>query len=359
MTHHLSIVTKRSFGRLQDGREAHIYTLTNANGLKAEVTNYGAILVSLRVPNANNNTADIVLGYDTLEQYTTDTNYFGCTVGRYANRIAGGRFQIDRTEYQLAQNDGENNLHGGHLGFNKKLWDADPRADALTLRYTSPDGEEGYPGNLTATVTYELTDRDEFKIEYTATTDKATICNLSHHSYFNLAGLGSNDVTRHILTIKARRFTPILEGLIPTGELKQVAGTPLDFTRPTEIGARIDEDHNQLRLGGGFDHNWALDSPGLSNPAATVYEPTTGQVMELFTTEPGLQLYSGNFLDGKTRGKQGKLYPHRGGLCLEAQHYPDSPNQPSFPSTLLRPGETYHQTTTYKFSTRPTSGLHQ
>jgi aldose 1-epimerase len=344
--------SKHHFGNLKDGREAHIYRLTNPNGLEAEITNFGGILVSLKVPDANQDIDDIVLGYDTLDEYVADKNYFGCTVGRYANRIAGGNFRIDDIEYQLTQNDGENHLHGGLLGFNKKLWDAYSIGDTIKLRYTSRDGEEGYPGNLTATVRYTLTDRDELKIEYTATTDKPTLCNLSHHSYFNLAGAGNTDITRHNLTINARRFTPIQEDLIPTGELQKVIGTPMDFTHPTEIGARIDEDHIQLRLGGGYDHNWTLNSSEQSDPAATAYEPTTGRVMELYTTEPGLQFYSGNFLDGKTKGKQRKRYPHRGGLCLEAQHYPNSPNQPTFPNTLLKPRETYRQTTTYKFSMR-------
>jgi aldose 1-epimerase len=349
--------SKYHFGNLKDGREAHIYRLTNSNGLEAEITNFGGILVSLKVPDANQDIDDIVLGYDTLDEYVADTNYFGCTVGRYANRIAGGNFRIDDIEYQLTQNDGENHLHGGLFGFNKKLWDAYSKGDTIGLRYSSRDGEEGYPGNLTATVRYILTDRDELKIEYTATTDKPTLCNLSHHSYFNLAGAGNTDITRHNLTINARRFTPIQEDLVPTGEFQKVIGTPLDFTHPTEIGARIDEDHIQLRLGGGYDHNWTLNSSEQSDPAATVYEPNTGRVMELYTTEPGLQFYSGNFLDRKTKGKKRKRYPHRGGLCLEAQHYPNSPNQPTFPSTVLKPRETYRQTTTYKFSMRPSPVL--
>ena len=351
MTQHPTTITKHSFSRLKDGREAHKYTLTNTNGLEAEITNYGATLVALRIPDANRDTEDVVLGHDTLHEYVADTNYFGSIVGRYANRIADGRISVDGTEHQLSKNDGDNHLHGGLQGFNKKLWNAKTRGDTLQLTYMSPDEEEGYPGNLTATVRYTLTDHDELKIEYTATTDKATHCNLSHHSYFNLAGTG--DITRHRLTINARHYTPIREGLIPTGELRNVAGTPLDFTNPTEIGARIHEPNPQLQLGNGYDHNWALDNPGLSTPAATVHEPTTGRVMELYTTEPGLQFYSGNFLDGQTKGKEGKVYPHRGGLCLEAQHYPDTPNQPRFPTTLLRPGETYQQTTIYRFTSRP------
>ena len=352
MAEHPTRASKHSFGRLKDGREAHKYKLTNANGLEAEVTNYGAILIALRIPDANQTIDDIVLGYDILDEYVADANYFGCTVGRYANRIAGGKVRIDGTDHQLTKNDGDNHLHGGVHGFNKKLWDAQAERGSIRLTYMSPDGVEGYPGNLTATVRYALTDRDELKIEYHAVTDRATHCNLSHHSYFNLAGAGTGDITGHRLTIHARRFTPIREGLIPTGELQTVTGTPMDFTQPIEIGARIDDDHAQLRLGEGYDHNWALDNPGLSTPAATVYEPTSGRVMELYTTEPGLQLYTGNFLGGKTKGKHGKRYPHRGGLCLEAQHYPDSPNQPRFPGTLLRPGETYRQTTIYKFTTR-------
>ena len=353
MTHHPNTVTRHSFGTLKDGREAHIYTLTNPNGLEAEITNYGAILVALRVPDADHNNTDIVLGHDALHEYVADTNYLGSTVGRYANRIAGASFTIDDHEHQLTRNDGDNHLHGGTHGFNKKLWDARLQDDSLQLTYKSPDGEEGYPGNLTATVNYSLTDRDELKIEYTATTDKTTHCNLSHHSYFNLKGAGNGDITGHHLTIHARHYTLIQQGLIPTGELQIVTRTPMDFTHPTEIATRIDEPNPQLLLGRGYDHNWTLDNPGLTTPAATLYEPTTGRTMELYTTEPGLQLYTGNFLDGETKGKHGKRYPHRGGLCLEAQHYPDTPNQPRFPTTLLRPGETYRQTTIYRFTNRP------
>jgi aldose 1-epimerase len=339
-------VSEHSFGRLNDGREAHKYKITNANGLVAEITNYGAILVALRVPDANQDIDDIVLGLDTLDEYVADTNYFGAIVGRYANRIADGIIRIDRTEHQLSKNDGDNHLHGGLHGFNKKLWDAKAIGGSLQLTYLSPDGEEGYPGNLTTNVRYTLTDHDELRIEYHAVTDRTTHCNLSHHSYFNLAGAG--DITGHRLTINARQFTPIKEGLIPTGELRSVARTPMDFTNRTEIGARIDDTDPQLRLGNGYDHNWALDTQGLQSPAATVHEPTTGRVMELYTTEPGLQFYSGNFLNGQTNGKEGKTYSHRGGLCLEAQHYPDSPNQPRFPTTILMPGETYQQTTIYR-----------
>jgi aldose 1-epimerase len=353
MTQHPTRVSKHSFGRLKDGREAHKYILTNANGLEAEVTNYGAILVALRVPDANRDIDDVVLGYDTLHEYVADTNYFGSIVGRYANRIAGGKIRIKGTKHQLSKNDGDNHLHGGLQGFNKKLWDAHAERDSLQFTYMSPDGEEGYPGNLTATVRYILTDRDELRIEYHAVTDRVTHCNLSHHSYFNLAGAGTGDITDHRLTINARQFTPIREGLIPTGVLLEVAGTPMDFTSSTEIGARIDEPDPQLHLGKGYDHNWSLDTQGLQTPAATVHEPTTGRVMTLYTTEAGLQFYSGNFLDGQTKGKEGKIYSHRGGLCLEAQYYPDSPNQKRLPSTLLSPGDTYRQTTIYRFTNRP------
>ena len=330
MAEHTTRASKHSFGRLKDGREAHKIKLTNANGLEAEVTNFGAILVSLGVPDANQTIDDIVLGYDTLDEYVADANYFGCTVGRYANRIAGGIIRIDGTSHQLTKNDGDNHLHGGLHGFNKKLWDAQVERGSLRLTYMSPDGEEGYPGNLTATVRYALTDRDELKIEYHAVTDRATHCNLSHHSYFNLAGAGTGDITGHRLTIHARQFTPIREGLIPTGELQTVTGTPMDFTPPTEVGARIDENHAQLRLGEGYDHNWALDNQGLSTPAATVYEPTSGRVMELYTTEPGLQLYTGNFLDGKTNGKHGKRYPH-------ARALPRGPALPRLPQPTKIP----------------------
>jgi aldose 1-epimerase len=345
--------SKHNFGRLKEGREVHKYILTNANGLEAEITNYGAILVALRVPDANQDFDDIVLGHDTLDEYVADANYFGSIVGRYANRIAGGVIRINGKDHLLTKNDGDNHLHGGFHGFNKKLWDVQEVGYSLQLTYRSPDGEEGYPGNLTVTVMYTLTDRDELKIEYHAVTDTATHCNLSHHSYFNLAGAGTGDITGHLLTIKALKFTPIREGMIPTGEFQNVAGTPMDFIRPIEIDAFIDEPDPQLRLGKGYDHNWALDTQGLKTPAATVYELTTGRVMEVYTTEPGLQFYSGNFLDGQTKGKEGNIYPHRGGLCLEAQHYPDTPNQPGFPSTLLKPGEPYRQTTIYRFKNRP------
>jgi len=340
----------RIFGTLPDGRTAHIYTLTNTNGLTAEITNYGATLVALRTPDKHGNIEDIVLGHDTLQDYIHDTNYLGSTVGRYANRIADSTYTINGTTHTLTRNDGDNHLHGGHHGFNKKLWTPHTTPDTLRLTYTSPHGEEGHPGNLTATVTYTLTPRDELTINYHATTDRPTHCNLSHHSYFNLAGAGNGTITRHKLAINAHRYTPIREGLISTGELRDVTGTPLDFTTPTQIDTRINQPHPQLRLAAGYDHNWALDPPTRHPPAAPLHDPTTGRTMELHTTEPGLQFYSGNFLDGQTKGKEDRTYPRRGGLCLEAQHYPDTPNQPRFPTTLLRPGETYRQTTTYRFT---------
>jgi len=349
-------ITKRSFGTLKDGRTASIYKLTNRHGMEVEVSDYGGIVVSLTAPDRDGVLEDIVLGYDTLDEYLADTSYFGCIVGRYANRIAGGEFSIGSARYSLAMNDGENHLHGGLEGFNKVLWEAtafsEPDCVGVSLSYVSPDGEEGYPGLLKVTVKYSLTDESELRLDYEAETDKATHCNLSHHSYFNLKGAGNGDILDHLLTINGTAFTPIDSGLIPTGELKRVESTPLDFNLPAPIGARINEQDEQLIFGGGYDHNWVLDTHDLDTPAVTLHEPGSGRILEVFTTEPGLQFYSGNFLDGKTRGKSGKMYPWRGGLCLEAQHFPDSPNKHLFPSTLLKPGETYRQTTVYKISVK-------
>jgi aldose 1-epimerase len=337
-----------------DGRVAHLYTLINDHGAEVDITNYGGIVVALRVLNREGEMGDVVLGYDTLEEYVDDKCYFGCVVGRYANRISNGRFVLNGREYALARNDGENHLHGGEKGFNKVPWDAEEveRSDGvgLVLSYTSRDGEEGYPGNLSVRLVYLLNNDDELRIDYTATTDRDTVVNLSHHSYFNLAGNGAGDILGHSLKIDAEMFTPIREGLIPTGELRRVAGTPLDFMAPTEIGSRIGSDHEQLGFGGGYDHNYVLNNrDGSLALAARVYEPSTGRVMEAHTTEPGIQFYSGNFLEN-VRGKNDRVYGRRGGLCLEAQHFPDSPNKPGFPSTALSPGETYSQTTVYRFS---------
>jgi aldose 1-epimerase len=342
-----------TFGSTPEGRQVRIYRLTNANGLKAGIMTYGATVVSLEVPDKAGRMDDIVLGYDNLESYIKNSPYFGAIVGRYGNRIAKGRFRLGDEEYALATNNGENHLHGGVRGFDKVVWSAEPGpandGPSLRLRYTSKDGEEGYPGTLSATVVYTLTESGELRIEYSATTDKPTVVNLTHHSYFNLAGDG--DVLGHELTIDADRFTPVDAGLIPTGELKGVAGTPFDFRKPTAIGARIGQDDPQLLLGKGYDHNFVLNRKGAGAVAvARLREPKSGRVVEVLTTEPGLQFYSGNFLDGSLTGKGGKVYKHRYGLCLEAQHFPDSPNQPAFPSTRLDPGQRYESTTVYRFS---------
>jgi len=350
-------ITRELFGRMPDGQQVELFTLANAHGLRAKIITYGAIVVSLEVPDRTGALADVVLGYDNLQQYLKDSPYFGAIVGRYGNRIARGRFTLDGAEYRLATNDGRNHLHGGIRGFDKVLWKGEPfkekQAVGVRLTYLSPDGEEGYPGNLNAIVTYRLTNENELRIDYEATTDKPTIVNLTHHSYFNLAGQGSGDILSHLLQINADRFTPVDSELIPTGELRSVDGTPLDFRRPTAIGARIGADDQQLRNGRGYDHNFVLNSGGTSLAlAATVYQPTSGRVMEVLTTEPGLQFYSGNFLDGHHVGKGGRAYHYRTGFCLEAQHFPDSPNKPHFPSVVLRPGQTYRQTTIYRFSVR-------
>jgi aldose 1-epimerase len=299
----------------------------------------------------------VVLGYPTLDGYLKPHPYFGAIVGRVGNRIAKGKFTLEGVTYKLATNDGENHLHGGIKGFDKVVWNAEPvREDSavgVKFSYLSKDGEEGYPGNLSCAVTYWLTNNNELKIEYQATTDKATPVNLTHHSYFNLAGQGQGDILNHQLEILADRFTPVDKGLIPTGELRSVEGTPMDFRQPHTIGERINSDDEQLKFGLGYDHNWVLNKTSDSLAlAARVYEPATGRVMEVRTTEPGLQFYCGNFLDGTLTGKEGRVYKHRYGFCLETQHFPDSPNQPKFPSTILRPGETYNTETVYRFSTK-------
>jgi aldose 1-epimerase len=351
-------IKQEPLGNMADGTPVDLYTLTNANGVEIKLSNYGGIVVSLMVPDRNGAFEDVVLGFDTLEDYVEKSPYFGCIAGRYANRIAKGRFTLDGVEYTLAQNDGENHLHGGIKGFDKVVWGAEEvkgdDAVGLELTYLSKDGEEGYPGNLSVKVVYSLTDDDELRIEYFATTDGATVVNLTNHSYFDLAGGVSGDILDHELTIHADRFTPIDETLIPTGELRSVQGTPMDFSQAVAIGARIEQDDEQLIFGNGYDHNWVLDKPaGSLALAARVHEPTTGRVLEVYTTEPGIQFYAGNFLDGSITGKEGRVYERRSGFCLETQHFPDSPNQPGFPSTVLRSGEEYAQTTTYKFSVNP------
>lgn len=348
-------ISKQPFGTLPDGSPVDLYTLTNANGLVAKITNYGGIMTELHVPDRNGKFEDILLGYDNLDGYLEQSPYLGALIGRYGNRIAEGRFTLDGTVHELATNDGANHLHGGNKGFDKVLWEATPTEGKaeLTLTYTSPDGEEGYPGNLDVTVVYELTDANELVIRYEATTDAPTVVNLTQHNYYNLRGQGQGSIVDHELLIHADHYTPVGEGLIPTGEIAPVAGTVMDFRQSRPIGSRINADSEQLAHGGGYDHNWVLntESEGLTK-AARLYEPDSGREMTVLTTEPGLQFYSGNFLDGTIEGKDGTVYYFRYGLCLETQHFPDSPNQPEFPSTRLDPGETYRSTTKYIFSTQ-------
>ncbi|MBZ5546789.1 MAG: galactose mutarotase [Acidobacteriia bacterium] len=350
-------IKKQPFGKTPEGSAADLYTLTNNKGMQAAITNFGGIVVQLRVPDRKGNLADVVLGYDDLDGYIHDKAYLGALIGRYGNRIAQGRFTLGGKAYTLARNNGENTLHGGLKGFNQALWRAkelpSKNGPALQLEYLSKDGEEGFPGNLSVKVIYTLTDDNELKIEYSATTDKETVVNLTNHSYFNLAGAGNGDILQHQVMLRADKFTPVSESLIPTGELRGVQGTPMDFRTPTAVGARIEQDDQQLKYGRGYDHNWVLESGGSKTPtlAATVFEPGTGRVLEVWTTEPGVQFYTGNFLDG-AKGKSGKVYQRRYALCLETQHFPDSPNQPTFPSTVLKPGQRYHTVTIYKFSAR-------
>jgi len=348
---------KESFGSTPEGKKADLFTLTNPNGLVAKITNYGCIVTELHVPDRDGKFADIVLGFDNLDDYIKDTPYFGAVVGRYGNRIAKGKFTLNGKEYSLAVNNDQNHLHGGLKGFDKVIWDAQAMntkdGPALKLTYLSPDGEEGYPGNLSCTVIYTLTNKNELKISYEAETDKPTPINLTHHSYFNLAGHDAGDILAHEIMIDADRTTPVDEGLIPTGQIAPVKGTPMDFKKPTPIGARIDQQVEQLKFGRGYDHNWVLNNNnGDLALACSVYEPTTGRVMDLYTTEPGLQFYSGNFLDGSNIGKGGTVYNLRNGFCLETQHFPDSPNRPEFPSVILQPGQKYKHVTAYRFSAR-------
>jgi aldose 1-epimerase len=345
------------FGATEDGRLVHLFSLTNSRGLRATITNYGGIVTSLLVPDRDGSMGDVVLGYDTLDDYLQGSPYFGAIVGRYGNRIAKGRFSLDDVEYSLAVNNGANHLHGGLKGFDKVVWDAEPYAElnevGLRLSYTSIDGEEGYPGNLRVSVTYALTNENELRIEYQTETDQTTVVNVTHHGYFNLAGHGEGDILGHELMLAADRFTPVDDGLIPTGELRDVAGTPMDFRTPFTIGERIEDDYEQIRFGAGYDHNWVLNGEGgILTLAARVSEPTTGRVMEVLSTEPGLQFYSGNFLDGSNIGKGGVPYAFRNGFCLETQRFPDSPNHPEFPSTVLQPGQSYQSTTIYRFLTK-------
>jgi aldose 1-epimerase len=346
---------KQVFGIGPDGAKIDLYTLSNAAGMRAQITNYGGIVTSLLVPDREGRLGDVVLGFDCIDGYLKKHPYFGAICGRYANRIAGGRFTLNGIEYTLARNDGDHHLHGGIRGFDKMVWQAADLASvggaALRLAYSSRGGDEGYPGNLDVVVTYTLTDANELWIDYLATTDADTVLNLSHHGYFNLADGGTSEVLGHEVTIDAARFLAVDAALIPTGELRDVRGTPMDFSRATAIGARIDGDDEQLVNGRGYDHTWVVNgAPGQLRLAARVHEPTTGRVMEVLTTEPGVQFYTGNFLDGTVTGKGGSVYRRRHGLCLECQHFPDSPNKPQFPTTVLKPGQRYTQTTVYRFS---------
>jgi aldose 1-epimerase len=350
-------VTRAPFGALADGTAVEIFTLTNANGLEIRAVTYGGIIVSLKTKDRAGKLADIVLGYDDVAGYVKQNPYFGTIVGRYGNRIAKGQFTIDGKTYTLAKNNGPNHLHGGIKGFDKVVWKAEPfrKGDTagVVFSHVSPDGDEGYPGTLTARVTYTLTSDDELRVDYHATTDKPTHVNLTQHTYFNLAGDGARDILGHELMLAADRYTPVDATLIPTGELAPVAGTPFDFRKAQAIGARIGADHEQIRHGLGYDHNFVLNRTGTElAKLIEVFEPTTGRTLEIATTEPGVQFYTGNFLDGTITGKAGHVYKKRYGFCLETQHFPDSPNKPQFPTTLLRPGQEYRSTTVFAFGAR-------
>jgi aldose 1-epimerase len=344
---------KKLFGHMTNGQEVYEYTLVNANKIEVRVINYGGIITSLKVPDRNGVVEDIVLGYDSLPGYLKATPYFGAIVGRYANRIAKGTFRIDGVEYQVAQNDNGQHLHGGVKGFDKVFWDIEEAGvNILKLTYRSSDMEEGYPGNLSVEVTYALTDANELKISYTATTDKKTVVNLTQHSYFNLSGNAKRDILDHELTLYSDKFLPVTNALIPTGELKDVSTTPFDFRTATAIGARVNERDQQLEFGRGYDHCWVLSSPDSMKHAASLFDPVSGRTVEVYTTEPAIQFYCGNFLDGSITGKYNVVYNHRYGLCLETEHFPDSPNQKNFPSAELRPEEVYRTQTTYTFGKR-------
>jgi len=344
----------KNFETVIDGDSVQLYTLINSNGMEVTMTNYGQRIISLFVPDKNGDFEDVVLGYPKIEDYTANKNFYGATVGRYGNRIAKGKFSIDGKTYELAKNNNGNHLHGGEIGFESVVWNVDKATEnEIVFSRTSPDMEEGYPGNLVVKVTYALTNDNELKISYKAATDKSTVVNLTHHSYFNLKGEGNGTVNDHILMLNADGFTPVDAGLIPTGKIEKVVGTPFDFTKPKPIGADLEVDFEQLKLGNGYDHNFVLnESPKNSEGlvlAARVTEPLSGRTLEVYTDEPGVQFYGGNFLAGSDVGKSGKPYVFRGSFCLETQHFPNSPNQPGFPSTLLNPGETYTSNCTYKF----------
>jgi aldose 1-epimerase len=351
------MIKQQPFGKTGDGKPVEIYTLSNKNGMEMSAMTYGAIITSLKVPDRNGKPGDVVLGFDSLEGYLKGHPYFGAVVGRYGNRIAKGRFKLGGKEYTLAKNNGENSLHGGLRGFDKQVWTAKyvSTADAASVEFTyvSKDGEEGYPGTLTTTVTYTLTAANELKIDYHLSSDKETVANVTNHSYFNLSGQGEGDILGHDVMLNADRFTPVDAGLIPTGELRPVRGTPFDFTQPAAIGARVNQDDEQLMRGKGYDHNFVLNGGGGTlELAARVHDPKSGRLMEVMTTQPGVQFYIGNFLDGTLTGKGGKAYKQRYGFCLETQHFPDSPNQPAFPSTVIKPGEPFHSTTVFRFTAR-------
>lgn len=350
-----------AFGKMPDGTAVEKYTLRNSKGMQATVITYGGTLQSLLVPDKNGKAEDVVLGFDDLDGYLKGTSYFGATIGRFGNRLADGTFSLDGKTYQVPQNDKTNALHGGDKGFDKRIWKAEQVKDkgwvGVKLTYVSPDGEMGFPGTLKTEVTYSLNEKNELRIQYHATTDKPTVLNLTNHSYFNLAGAGNGDILDQVAMVKAAHYTPVNEKLIPTGELAPVAGTPMDFTQPMALGKRIREDNPQLKFAeptqGGYDFNWVLDTKGkMASAAADVVDPKSGRRLQLFTSEPGVQLYTGNFLDGTVKGKAGKIYPHWGAFTLETQHYPDAPNQKNFPSTRLDPGKAYTQTTVFKFSSK-------
>ena len=349
------MIKKEPFGKTKDGQAVDLYTFSNASGMEVRAMTYGGIILSIKVPDRNGKFDDVTLGFDSLEPYLANSTYFGALIGRYGNRIGKARFKLDGKEYKLAVNNGPNALHGGLTGFDKVIWQAEsfdkPEGVGVVFRYTSPDGEEGYPGTLQVLVTYTLTDKNELALDYHATTEKATPVNLTNHAYFNLAGPGVRDILDHQMMINADNTTPVDSTLLPMGEIKSVEGTPFDFRKPTAIGARIDANDQQIKYGPGYDHNFVLNRKGEGlSLAARVVEPTTGRVMEVSTTEPAVQFYTGNFLDGTLTGKGGHVYKRRYAFCLETQHFPDSPNKPSFPSTILKPGETYTSKTVYAFS---------
>ncbi len=358
-------VIRTAFGSTRAGEPVDLYTLTNRNNVELRVISYGGIITSLRVPDRDGVVADVVLGHDSVQEYAADTSYFGAIIGRVVNRIAGARFTVDGRDYRVTANRPPNHLHGGLLGFDRMVWRVTPVREAsdgpaagIELRHRSPDGDQGYPGNLDVRVLYVLTDGNELIVDYLATTDQPTPVNLSQHSYFNLAGHGSGDILGHRLWINADEFTPMREDFTPTGRFAPVAGTPFDFRTPTVIGARIGDDDEQLRIGHGYDHNYVIDreGPGMVQ-AARLVDPGSGRTLDVRTTEPGMQLYTGNYIEGPVPGKEGRRYGRHSGLSLETQHFPDAPNQPAFPSIILRPGREYRSRTVFGFSVSPDDGL--